>query len=72
MKTISAKSKDLKTINEAIRQNVNGTPVTVSSASHLHGLAAGLKHGEVVVQGRAGPGRPSASPRMPGSTLPTT
>ncbi len=54
MKTISAKSKDLKTINEAIRQNVNGTPVTVSSASHLHGLAAGLKHGEVVVQGRAG------------------
>ena len=42
MKTISAKSKDLKTINEAIRQNVNGTPVTVSSAFELVTLPATL------------------------------
>ncbi len=54
MKTISAKSKDLKSINQAIRQSVNGAPVTVSSAAHLDGLAAGLKLGEVIVQGQAG------------------
>lgn len=54
MKTIDAKSKDLKTTNQTLKEPVNGYPVTVRNASHLHGLAAGLKHGEVVIKGKAG------------------
>jgi glutamate synthase domain-containing protein 3 len=54
MKPIDAKMKDLRQTNQAIKESLNGTPVTVKHASHLHGLAAGLKHGEVVIQGSAG------------------
>lgn len=54
MKTINAKTKDLKTINLAIKENLNGAPVLVKNATHLNGLAAGLKHGEVIIQGDAG------------------
>jgi glutamate synthase domain-containing protein 3 len=54
MKTIDAKTKDLKALNSAIKESVNGTPVTVKNASQLHGIAAGLKHGEIVIEGNAG------------------
>lgn len=54
MKTIDAYAKDLKAINGALRASINGEPILVKNASHLHGLAAGLKHGEVVIQGEAG------------------
>jgi glutamate synthase domain-containing protein 3 len=51
---IDAKGKDLKTVNKALRDSLNGQPVTIKNAAHLHGLAAGLKHGEVVIKGDAG------------------
>ena len=54
MKIIDGKNKDLKTVNTALKKSVNGVPVTVKNAAHLHGLAAGFKHGEVIIQGDAG------------------
>jgi len=54
MKTIDAKSKDLKIVNRTLKQSLNGHPVVVKHAEHLHGLAAGLQHGELIVQGHAG------------------
>ena len=54
MKTIDAKNKDLKALNSLIKASVNGQPVNVKNVAGLHGLAAGLKHGEVVVKGAAG------------------
>jgi glutamate synthase domain-containing protein 3 len=54
MEKIDVKAKDLGTVNKALKESLNGQPVTVSNASHLHGLAAGMKSGEVVIQGNAG------------------
>lgn len=54
MKSIDAKAKNLKTVNQALRAAVNGEPVAVKNAAHLHGLAAGLKLGRVEVAGDAG------------------
>jgi glutamate synthase domain-containing protein 3 len=54
MKTINAKSKDLAEVNKALREALNGDVIEVKNAKHLHGLAAGFKRGEVVVQGGAG------------------
>jgi glutamate synthase domain-containing protein 3 len=54
MKTINAKTKDLKALNTALKESVNGTPVTVTNASKLHGVAAGLKHGEIIIDSSVG------------------
>jgi methylamine---glutamate N-methyltransferase subunit B len=53
-KMINARSKDLKYTNQAVQESINGRPVVVKNASHLHGLAAGLKHGNVIIEGNAG------------------
>jgi len=54
MKIIDAKNKDLRAVNTELKASVNGVAVKVKNVSHLHGLAAGMKHGEVVIQGDAG------------------
>lgn len=54
MNTVNVKSKDLRTTNGVIRASLNGQPVEVENAEHLHGLASGLKHGEVIVRGSTG------------------
>jgi glutamate synthase domain-containing protein 3 len=54
MKIIDAKRKDLKTVNRALRSSLNGQPVAVKHAEHLHGLAAGFRRGELIVEGDAG------------------
>jgi len=54
MKSIDAKTKDLKTVNSALRTGLNGTTISIKNASHISGLAAGLKHGEVVIRSSAG------------------
>jgi methylamine---glutamate N-methyltransferase subunit B len=54
MKTIDAKTKDLKALNSALRESVNGTPIQVRNASHVHGLAAGIRHGKIIVDSDAG------------------
>lgn len=54
MKTIDAKHKDLRAVNQTLRASLNGEPVTVKHAAHVHGLAAGLKQGQVEIAGDAG------------------
>lgn len=54
MKTIDAKTKDLKALNKTLKESVNGIPVKVKNAAHIHGLAAGMKHGEIVIESNAG------------------
>jgi methylamine---glutamate N-methyltransferase subunit B len=54
MKAYDAKNKDLKTVNQHIKESLNGKSVLVENAAHIHGLASGLKHGELVVQGNTG------------------
>jgi methylamine---glutamate N-methyltransferase subunit B len=54
MTKLDAKSKDLRVMNTEIKKSINGVPVNVNHVAHLHGLAAGLKHGEIIVQGDAG------------------
>jgi glutamate synthase domain-containing protein 3 len=54
MTTKNVKSESLHEVNTYLRSKVNGAPLVLSNVSHLHGLAAGLKHGEVVIEGDAG------------------
>ncbi|MGD2050230.1 MAG: hypothetical protein PVH03_12060 [Chloroflexota bacterium] len=41
---------DIRQVNSRLRESVNGSPIAVINASHIHGLAGGLRHGEVHVQ----------------------
>lgn len=54
MKTIDAQDKDLKSVNQTIKESINGQPVKVKNTGNLHGLVAGLKKGEVIIEGSAG------------------
>ncbi len=54
MKTIDAKDQNLKALNGALKMSVNGSPVKVRNAAHVDGLGAGLKHGEIIVEGDVG------------------
>jgi glutamate synthase domain-containing protein 3 len=54
MKVIDAKSKELKTISRLLKESLNSQPIEVSNATHLHGLVAGLKYGEIIIKGNAG------------------
>jgi glutamate synthase domain-containing protein 3 len=54
MKVIDAKNKDLKTVQSELKESINGVPVKVKNVAHLHGLAAGFNHGEVIIEGSAG------------------
>jgi glutamate synthase domain-containing protein 3 len=54
MKTIDAKDKDLKTINHALQELANTSPVKLKNASDLHGIGAGFRHGEFIIEGNVG------------------
>jgi glutamate synthase domain-containing protein 3 len=54
MKTKNVKTKNLHEVNSYLRSEANGNPLVLTEASHLHGLGAGLKHGEVIIEGDAG------------------
>ncbi len=54
MTTKNVKSQTLHEVNSYLRSAANGALFELSDAGHLHGLAAGLKHGEVVIEGSAG------------------
>ena len=54
MDKINLKEMDLKSASKLIKGALNGAPVEVSAAEGLHGLAAGLKQGEVIIRGSAG------------------
>lgn len=54
MKVIDAEAKELKTFSRKLKESLNSQPVEVTNAGHLHGLAAGLKQGEVLIKGTGG------------------
>ena len=51
---IDARACDLRPVTTDLRAHLREGKVTVCDAEHLHGLAAGLKTGEVTVAGNAG------------------
>jgi len=51
---LNAKNKNLRAASTALKEALAGGPVTVVDAGHLHGLCAGLKAGEVTIEGNAG------------------
>jgi len=51
---LDASDQELKTVSRQLREMLNEQPVVVKNAAHLHGLAAGLKHGEVIIEGCSG------------------
>jgi methylamine---glutamate N-methyltransferase subunit B len=54
MKTINARTKDLREVNARLKQALNGKTVILKEAAKLHGLCAGFQHGEVLIEGDAG------------------
>jgi glutamate synthase domain-containing protein 3 len=54
MKVIDANNLDLKQVNQLLREKVNGHPVVVTNVSHIHGMIAGFRNGEIHVQSRTG------------------
>ncbi|MCX8193589.1 MAG: tributyrin esterase [Nitrososphaeria archaeon] len=53
---IDASNKDLRTLNSEIKKAINNgaLKIVIENASHLDGLAAGLKQGNIVVNGDVG------------------
>ena len=53
---IDASGKDLKAVNSEIRKAIKdgARKIIVENASHIHGLAAGLNRGNIVINGNAG------------------
>jgi glutamate synthase domain-containing protein 3 len=54
MDKINAKGKYLKEVSQALKNSLNGEEVVITNAEKIHGLAAGLKNGEIVLEGNAG------------------
>lgn len=50
----NVESQTLHEVNTYLRSAADGALLELEHADHLHGLAAGLKHGEVIVAGNAG------------------
>jgi glutamate synthase domain-containing protein 3 len=51
---VDANGRDLRSVSTELKEAVAKGPVIVQKAAHLHGLAAGLKGGEVIVRGDSG------------------
>jgi len=51
---VDASKGDLRSVSSELRKLVIQGPVTVEQAAHQHGLLAGLKQGEVIVEGDSG------------------
>jgi glutamate synthase domain-containing protein 3 len=53
-RTLNAQDRDLRTVSAELKTTIGDGPVVITNAAHLHGLAAGLKAGDVVVEGLCG------------------
>jgi len=51
---VDANGRDLRSVSTELKAAVAKGPVIVQKAAHLHGLAAGLKGGQVIVEGDSG------------------
>ena len=51
---VDASGRDLRSVSTALKEAIVKEPVVIQGAAHLHGLVAGLKDGEVTIQGDSG------------------
>jgi glutamate synthase domain-containing protein 3 len=51
---VDASKNDLRSISAKLKELIVEQPVTIKKSGHLHGLAAGYKGGELIVQGDSG------------------
>lgn len=53
---IDASGKDLRLVNSEIKKAINDgfSKIIIENSSHIHGLASGLKHGNIIIEGDAG------------------
>ena len=51
---VDAKERDLRSVSAELKRKVAQGPVKIKGAAHLHGLVAGFKNGEFIIDGNAG------------------
>jgi len=51
---VDARGRDLRSVSTELKEAVAKGPVLVKEATHLHGLVAGFKRGEVIIGGDGG------------------
>jgi len=51
---LDARGLDLRTASRELKAHLNEQPVVVRNVGHLHGFAAGLKAGQVAIEGDSG------------------
>lgn len=53
---IDASNKDLKMVNSEIKKAIKDgiSKIVIENATHIHGLAAGLSHGNIIINGDVG------------------
>jgi len=51
---VDAKGRDLRSVSAELKEAVAQGPVLIQGAAHLHGLVAGFKSGEVIIEGDGG------------------
>jgi glutamate synthase domain-containing protein 3 len=51
---LDGRNRDLRTVSAELKGMLSDGPVTLRNSAHLHGLAAGLKSGHIVVEGSSG------------------
>ncbi|MCL6429506.1 MAG: tributyrin esterase [Anaerolineae bacterium] len=54
VRELVAEGRDLRAVSAELRRAVAQGPVTIRHAGHLHGLAAGLSEGDILIDGDAG------------------
>jgi len=54
-RVVNAKGQDLRTVSRELKHLIEEeSVVTIKNATHLHGLCAGLKKGEIIIEGDGG------------------
>lgn len=51
---VDANERDLRSVSAELKESLAKGAVTVRGASHIHGLAAGFKSGEIIINGESG------------------
>ena len=51
---VDAKGRDLRSVSTELKESIAKEPVIIQGAAQLHGLVAGFKSGEVIIEGESG------------------
>jgi glutamate synthase domain-containing protein 3 len=51
---VDANGRDLRSVSAELKEKVTQGPVKIEGATHLHGLVAGFKSGDITIEGDAG------------------